>query len=107
MLSGNSWPPEQGWRKELKPGGPLLNFHLHSSLGGASRHLARTRSEVHFGVAMQYSEKLTVPLTSSSARSATFIVQNSNLNRGFLRQFTLPVGQYLGQFKQPAAGEIF
>ena len=24
-------------------GGPLLNFHLQCSLGGASRHLARTR----------------------------------------------------------------
>ena len=33
-------------------GGPLLNFHLHSSLGGASRHLARTCSEVHFGMAI-------------------------------------------------------
>ena len=29
-------------------GGPLLNFHLQCSLGGASRHLARTRSRVHF-----------------------------------------------------------
>ena len=29
-------------------GGPFSNFHLRSSLGGASRHLARTRSQVHF-----------------------------------------------------------
>ena len=31
----------------------------------------------------QYSEKRTIPLTSSSIRLATFIVQNSNLNCGF------------------------
>ena len=42
----------QGWRKELKAGGPLLNFHLHSSLSGASRHLACTRSSMHFGHAI-------------------------------------------------------
>ena len=35
-------------------GGPLLNFHLQSSLGGASRHLARTRLQVHFGLAIQW-----------------------------------------------------
>ena len=34
-------------------GGPLLNFHLQCSLGGASRHLARTCSQVHFGLAIQ------------------------------------------------------
>ena len=33
-------------------GGPLLNFHLQCSLGGASRHLARTYSQVHFGLAV-------------------------------------------------------
>ena len=33
-------------------GGPLLNFLLKCSLGGASRHLARTRSQVHFGLAI-------------------------------------------------------
>ena len=33
-------------------GGPLLNFHLQCSLGGASRHLARTRSQVHFWLAI-------------------------------------------------------
>ena len=32
----------------------------------------------------QYNEKLIIPLTSSSTRSANFIVQNSNLNCGFL-----------------------
>ena len=48
----NDYFVKQGWRNELKPGGPLLNFHLQSSLGGASRHLARTRSQVHFGLAI-------------------------------------------------------
>ena len=33
-------------------GGPLLNFHLQCSLGGASRHLARTCSQVHFRLAV-------------------------------------------------------
>ena len=33
-------------------GGPLLNFNLQCSLGGASRHLARTHSQVHFGLAI-------------------------------------------------------
>ena len=31
-------------------GGPLLNYQLQCSLGGASRHLARTFSQVHFGL---------------------------------------------------------
>ena len=35
-------------------GGPLLNFHLQSSLDGASCHLARTHSQVHFGLAIQW-----------------------------------------------------
>ena len=33
-------------------GGPLLDFHLQCSLGGASRHLARSRSQVHFGLSI-------------------------------------------------------
>ena len=33
-------------------GGPLLYFHLQCSLGGASRHLARTGSQVHFRLPM-------------------------------------------------------
>ena len=33
-------------------GGGNLKFHLHSSVGGASSRLARTRSEVHFGMAI-------------------------------------------------------
>ena len=39
-------------------GGPLLNFYLQCSLGGASRHLARTHSQVHSG--SQYNDKLTI-----------------------------------------------
>ena len=44
--------PDRGGGRSSNLGGPLLNFHLHSSLGGASRHLARTRSEVHFWLAI-------------------------------------------------------
>ena len=39
-----------GMSSNLGGGGALLNFHLHCSLGGASRHLACTRSQVHFGL---------------------------------------------------------
>ena len=54
----------------------------------------------------QYREKLTIPLTSSSTRSATLTVQNSNINCGFLGKLYC-LRQYLRQFKEPAAGEIF
>ena len=43
----------RGGGTSLNLGGPLLNFHiLQCSLGGASRHLARTHSQVHFGLAI-------------------------------------------------------
>ena len=38
-------------RAQTWGGGPLLNFHFQCSLGGASRHLARTHSQVQFGLA--------------------------------------------------------
>ena len=42
----------RGGGMSLNLGGPLLNFHLQCSLGGAARHLARTHSQVHFGLAI-------------------------------------------------------
>ena len=46
----------QGRRKELKLvgpillNGPIMNFHLQCSLGGASRHITHTCSQKHFQV---------------------------------------------------------
>ena len=45
-------PVDRGGGTSSNLGGPLLNFHLQCSLGGASRHLARTYSQVHFGLAI-------------------------------------------------------
>ena len=89
----------QGWRKELKPGGAWahLNFDLHSSLGAWKCILG-----------WQYSEKLTIPLAS-----CIIILKISYLSclefESYLWLFRkiLPARQYLGQFKQPAAGENF
>ena len=49
---GDCFLSDRGGGTSSNLGGPLLNFHLQSSLGGASRHLARTRSQVHFGLAI-------------------------------------------------------
>ena len=65
----------QGWRKELKPGGAIFEFPFTKL---SRRRFAPPRSHLPRSAfwAGNYSEKLTIPLTSSSTGSATLIVQN-------------------------------
>ena len=63
-------------------GGALLNFHICAAERALYIYNALSAAQKCI-LDWQYSERLTIPLTSSSIGSATFIVQNSNMNCGF------------------------
>ena len=92
----------RGGGRSSNLGGPLLNFHLHSSLGGASRHLARTRSEAGNKV-----KSLQFPLHHHPQdQLPIFLVQNSNLICGFLGEYSL-LGNIWGSLNSPPQAKIF